>query len=650
MSTYIRLTASKSTAIFKARPSVNDHASDVSVLAAGDALLVGFPALDAAYRKRRIEYVALDYSTEPEETNDNVEFGKAELYSNAANFTQSTVTFSNAPDKLYPSGRSSAFMGGYFSKTWRTPEQARTVLLYGARIEALRDFSVITSRGARPPYIGVSLSDEDIGLTPYGSPASGYIPKNAANTFSWQNAGEYDAYTAQSQTAAVFHYRVGTSGAWQTRSLTTGTSTTLATGTLTGDVMQWYVSVTSSSDVTTDSPVYTLSTTEALPTATPIAPVGTIVDGTAPTEFSWSHEISTGSEQTAADLETSADGVSWSQLASVTGSAQTYTVPAGTLPAGTLYWRVRTYNQDASPGDWSESAQIVVVAPPFVPAVTVVSSPRPTVTWTAQGQEGYQVILGGYDSGQIYGTAKSWTPPDYLPDGQYTARVRVVNVYGLWSDFGGTVFTVSNTAGAAIALTAAQEDGNAAMTWTASGYDGFYIYRDGEKIAETADLAFTDRYAAAGTHSYQIRGVYSGSGNYGLSDVVPLTITLDAIILTDPETGAQLAVRHCLASNLEIQRQRSRAVTYQHYRGAALPSAEIAPDEDETYSFAPVFLAAERENMLAFEAVLGRVMHLRDIHGTALFGVIDAMSMAVMPQRTSYAVTVTAVAYEEVQP
>lgn len=259
------------------------------------------------------------------------------------------------------------------------------------------------------------------------------------------------------------------------------------------------------------------------------------------------------------------------------------------------------------------------------------------------------MIVGGYDSGRIYGTAKSWTPPDYLPDGQYTARVRVVNVYGLWSDFGGAVFTVANTASAAIALTAAQEDDNAALTWTASGYDGFYIYRDGEKIAETADLAFIDRYAAAGTHSYQIRGVYSGSGNYGLSDVVPLTITLDAIVLTDPETGAQLAIRHCLASNLEIQRQRSRTVTYQHYRGAALPSAEIAPDEDETYSFAPVFLAAERENMQAFEAVLGRVMHLRDIHGTALFGVIDAMSMAVMPQRTSYAVTVTAVAYEEVQ-
>lgn len=648
MSVYIKLTSSASAIIKKASPTVNDHSSVNAELAFGDALLVSFPALAAQYRKRRINYVALHFSTEPEQTIEDVVFPSMSYWSNAAAFAEGTVTYATAPAKLYEASKSSSFGSGYFTKIWSNSETARTVLLYGARIEARNNGEpkIPTSRGARPPDIGISLSDDDIGLTPYGNPASGYISKNTAQTFSWTNSGAYDAYTAQSQTAAVFHWRNGTSGAWTNVSLTTAQSATLAQGSLTGSSMQWYVTVTSSSGVTTDSEIYTLSTAEVLPVTTPISPVGEIVDGTQPAIFTWSREIETGTAQTAADLQISTDGETWSALGSVSGAAQSYTVPANTLTAGSNFWRVRSYNQDNAPGDYSEPAQIIVVAPSGAPNVSVSVSPLPTVSWTATGQEGYEVELGEYTSGQIYGTAQSWTPPDYLPDGTYTARVRVVNIYGLWSPWGGAVFNVTNTPGNAITLTAAQSDADAELSWSTSGYDIFYIYRDGVKIGETDGDVYADRFAPAGEHEYQVRGVIEATHMYGLSDTAELTLVLREIVITDPETDERLYIRHCLAGKLEIQRTRKRAVTYQHYRGFALPEAEIAPDEDETYTFAPVFLAAEKDEARAFEGLIGRVVHLRDIHGAALFGVIDAVKASVMPKYTSYAAAITAVAYE----
>ena len=643
---YITLFASKSTAIFKDRPNTNDHTSDKVALAEGDALLVGLPALDAAYRKRRINYVRVSYAPYPAEETGEASFRYADAYTNAASFTQSTVTYSNAPAKLYKDNPGSSYSKPYYHEMWTNAEQARTALLYGVRIEAKKAFMIETSRGTNNPRFGVSLSDEDIGLTPYGSPSSGYISKNIAQTLSWENAGQFDAYTEQTQTAAKVYWRNGTSGAWTVVNLTTETSTTLAVGSLTGDQMQWYVEVTSSSGVTTQSPIYTLTTAEALSTAQPIAPVGTIVDGQQAVVFSWDHIISTGTAQTAADLQQSADGVTWTTLASISGAAQTYTAAAGTLTPGTLYWRVRTYNADGSAGSWSDAAQIVVVAPAGAPNVTVTTSPLPTVSWAAQGQEGYQVQLDDYDSGQIYGTATSWTPPEYLSDGQHTARVRVVNVYGLWSDWGGTVFTVANTPGNAITLTVQASSGNASLAWSTSGYDSFRIYRDDELIGETKAEVYEDLYAPAGSHTYYVRGILAG-GDYGLSNSETVDLQPDAIILTDPETGAQLRVTHCLAGNLQIQRKRARAVTVQHYRGSAWPTAEISPDENETYTFAPVFLSTEKTAAAQFEALLGRPVHLRDIHGTAFFGIMAEQSAAVMPKWTSYAVTVTRIQYPE---
>lgn len=99
---------------------------------------------------------------------------------------------------------------------------------------------------------------------------------------------------------------------------------------------------------------------------------------------------------------------------------------------------MRTYNADGIAGEWSDAAQIVVIAAPTAPSIQIKSTgPRPSISWQTSEQEAYQVELDGKLSGGThYGTEKTWTSPAYLSDGSHTVRVRVQNQYGMWSDWG----------------------------------------------------------------------------------------------------------------------------------------------------------------------------------------------------------------------
>lgn len=648
--TYETLYPSKAAAVFAATPSTRDYTSQKLTLTAADAYLTGYSAPDSANRKKKIKSVIFSVMPDPSDAPTNMH--AFQIGPIGATFTQSTVTYANAPAVTGGSkGPTSQNDSGAYLTSWNAEHgessQIYKILHYGLRMDILEAFGLVAApAGSNKPYIVIVYEDDTAGLTPYGSPSSGYVSKNTAQTFSWVNDGAYDAYTAQSQSSAVFRWRNGTSGTWTSRNLTSGTSVTLPSGSLTGSEMQWYVTVTSSSGTVTSSPIYTLQTAEAAPIATPIYPVGEIVDGQQDVVFTWTHELETGTDQTAADLQISTDAETWSTLGTVSGSDQSYTAAAGTLTPGTSFWRVRTYNADSVAGDWSAAAQMVVVAPPGAPNVTVTASPNPAIQWTAQGQEGYQVIVGPYDTGEVFGLEQLWVPPDFLPDGQYTARVRVANAYGLWSEYGGAVFTVTNVPGNAVTLSAAKSGDNVSLSWTATGYGGFFIYRDGSRIGSTAALSFIDRYAPAGPHSYQVRGIYGNGSNYGPSNIVNVTVDLDAIILTDPEDGTQTRILHCVAGDLAITHRRTRSVTFRYYRGSGLPSAEIAPDESEYYTFLPVFMADERDELEAVRALLGKPIHLRDTHGTALFGIMSEIQEQIMPLYTRLTLAVTAIEHE----
>ena len=484
------------------------------------------------------------------------------------------------------------------------------------------------------------------------SPASGYVPKTRANTFTWAlgqlyGDGDYQ-YTPLTQKTATFRWRTAAGAAVNEIACEDKSSVTIPAGTFTTNQIQWQVSAATEEGVSATSEWMTLSTAEAASTASPISPKGEVVDAASLTVFSWSHTISTGTAQTKADLQISADQQTWTDLATVTGADQTYTAPANTLGSGTKFWRVRTYNTDGVASEWSDAAEFICVGAPEAPAVMVQSqSPRPAVSWQSAAQLAYQVEIDGvYTSGTYYGTDKQWTAPLYLADGTYTIRVRVQNEYALWSPWGAAAVQIVNTPGSAITLDVST-DTAARLAWSTTGaYDYYLIYRDGQLVAKTTGASYVDSMAI-GAVSYQVRGCFASSGNYGLSDEVSAVISVDCVTVSDLDTGAVLPLPYSDSAHRATSRQTMRSVQLVQLSGRRYPVAERSEAYSDSIDVACLFYRSE--DCAALEALVGHMVNVKTPEGWMVSGCLSGLSSrADGGFFTTYTFTVTQTDMEEV--
>lgn len=488
----------------------------------------------------------------------------------------------------------------------------------------------IQTSGANRPYLEIEY-DPSVDASPTVgelSPDSGAIAKTEANIFTWSVGSDFPCLPTIAQTSAVFRWRSGPSGTVHTISVSgSAQSVTVPANIFAGTTsIQWQVAVTANSGVTTTSDWVTLSTADATPTAAPLSPVDTVIDGSKDTLFQWQHTISTGTAQSKADLQKSTDGLTWSALATVTGSARQWTCPAGTLTSSIKYWRVRTYNADGVAGEWSEAAQIVVIAAPTAPSIQIKSTgPRPSISWQSSEQEAYQVELdGALSGGTHYGTEKSWTSPAYLADGSHTVRVRVQNQYGMWSDWGAAALPVTNTPGAAITLNV-EASSVAELSWQTTGsYDFYLVYRDGKPIAKLAQTQYTDELSS-GSVSYQVRGCYDDSGNYGLSSAVTVTVfTGQYAYLYGIVSGKRAVLKHCGLKNQPIQDAISRNIQYIFMYGSTYPHAERSEFVTRKVGGTAVFLPGEDKE--TFDALIGELVCLKTQTGDMVIGYLNDTS------------------------
>jgi hypothetical protein len=515
--------------------------------------------------------------------------------------------------------------------------------------------AVVTS-GTNAPYLTVTVDDSDtIGLTlRETSPTSGTIIKTQDNTFTWRVAEDSDNQCAPAleQASAVFRWRSGTSGTIHTINVSGNTqSVTVPANTFAGTTsIQWQVAVTANSGVVTTSKWVTLSTADATPTAAPLSPVDTVIDGSKDVLFQWQHSISTGTAQSKADLQKSTDGSTWTTLATVTGAARQWTCPAGTLTSSIKYWRVRTYNADGIAGEWSDAAQIVVIAAPTAPSIQIKSTgPRPSISWQTSEQEAYQVELDGKLSGGThYGTDKTWTSPAYLADGSHAVRVRVQNQYGMWSNWGTAALPVTNTPGASITLTV-QASSVADLNWQTSGsYDFYLVYRNGKPIAKLTQTQYTDELSSGST-TYQVRGCYADSSNYGLSSAVTATITTGQYVtLYGIASGKKVTLKHCGLKNQPVQNAINRDIQYIFMYGSTYPHAERSEFVTKKVGGTAVFLPDE--DKAGFDALIGELVCLKTQSGEMVIGYLNETSdtSRVNPDKSVVNFSIQQIDYAEV--
>lgn len=456
---------------------VNDHTSNPVTITGGDYLLLSFQELPQNMRFKRItDSTAHAYLSKVTDAD------KAYTDSLVRPFDAESITYNTKPNNI----SASTYNKTSISRGWN--EISTYVTKYGIWygiaffLPSYSDGSVaVTTSGTNAPYLTITVDDSDtIGLELSNlSPASGAVIKTQDNLFAWSaRAANYSCAPEVEQASAVFRWRSGTSGTIHTINVSGNMqSVTVPANTFAGTTsIQWQVAVTANSGVVTTSNWMTISTADATPTASPLNPVDTVIDGSKDVLFQWRHSISTGTAQSKADLQKSTDGNTWTTLATVTGAARQWMCPAGTLTSSIKYWRVRTYNADGIAGAWSDAAQIVVIAAPTAPSIQIKSTgPRPSISWQTSEQEAYQVELDGKLSGGThYGTEKTWTSPAYLADGSHTVRVRVQNQYGMWSNWGAAALPVTNTPGASITLTV-QASSVADLSWQTSGSYDFYL-------------------------------------------------------------------------------------------------------------------------------------------------------------------------------
>lgn len=479
----------------------------------------------------------------------------------------------------------------------------------------------------------------------YMAPGSGaYTPKHAAALFTW-DVQQQDWYFPASITpeSATLQWRA--TGDTTVHSITVSgskTSYTIPADTFAAESIDWRVTATTAGGLTATSEWVTLTTTEAKPTARTVSPVGIVIDATIVNRFEWEHIIETGTQQSKADLQKSDDGTTWYTLATVSGSDLYYDVPANTFSSGTKYWRVRTYNTDATPSDWSGRTEFITINSPAKPAITVKSTGgRPSITWQSTEQEAYQLTLSdGYATGTVFGTAKEWRSPRYLADGTYTVRVRVQNQYGLWSEWGGATLPVTHAEGEAIDLfvTVGSE---ALLRWATNGsYDFYIVERDGVAIAKTTDTTYTDK-TSIGTVTYRVRGCYADSYDYGLSDSRTVTVRPDTNVICDLEGGGEWLEMRLSETQMRANNcNRVSGIAVLHLAGLAYPVEERSEARDLTMTVSVAWPHKQADQARALELLVGKLVCVKDRYGSMAIGTLSSLECNADAAMLRYAFTI----------
>lgn len=203
-----------------------------------------------------------------------------------------------------------------------------------------------------------TFNNKELPVTPADLyPADGgRVLKHQVNRFGWSVTAEgaEDAPGEIVQTSAVLRYR--TQGQQDVKSVTISGAQTwhdFPANTFTADDIEWQVEVTANTGAAGTSEWIHVNTQDALSTPVCVSPVGAIVEDTQGVTFVWRHEISTGTAQTAYELQTSSNmGGQYTTLSTAETDASSFATPAGQFAQGTLMWRVRTKNGDGVWGSY----------------------------------------------------------------------------------------------------------------------------------------------------------------------------------------------------------------------------------------------------------------------------------------------------------
>ncbi len=528
----------------------------------------------------------------------------------------------------------------------------RNAIKFGTIIALPTRLDVETPYGTNKPYIDLTYGENDVGLnvTPTYPTGDATISSSIATIFTWDATPETnETLELVEATSALLRWRYSGSSSYSEIPCESPTQHTIPANTFAEGIVEWQIVVTANSGVVTASGWTKTEIKDPVSSAVALSPRNSILDGLAAQEFAWEHIISNGTAQHAFDLQISPDASAWTTIRHAVTDQTKTEFAAGTFAAGDLWWRVRTYNLAQVAGAWSEPAHCIVVAAPAAPSVTADdTSPRFVLRWQQSGQQAYELMVDGVVVAKAFSAESIYRHDGYLEPGTHKVQVRIQNKYQMWSDWGAANLQIENVTGAAIQLSAGG-DNEVTLSWSTSGsYDSFIVYRNGFKIAETADSSYVDHFAIGET-LYQVRGVYADSGYYTLSNTETVVISPETLLIADVSNSVWIRLPLSTSSLRSLSSSASRSVTYTHYIGNELPGAEIGEAVSKSYDLDCAFKTADLESIRQFEALLGKVVCIKTPSQRRIIGVMSQMSARENRFFVSYNTPITEVRWEEDQ-
>ena len=507
------------------------------------------------------------------------------------------------------------------------------------------------------PYITVyydstALAERSLKVT---GVTSGYMNPRRANTIGWSLPVSTGVYYCLSETVPPVHetlyWRISGGSTWTSISLPDGDSSyDIPANTFpTGSNIEWKLSVTDADGITTESSVFSITTTDDTSTAAPTAPVDSVEIGNKPIPFTWTVSNPTGEAPSRVKVEwaTAADAAEWSELVDSSSAIYSYTAAANTFPGGTIYWRVTSYNADSVQGPTSSVVSFSCVAPPYPPnSVIADTAPFTTISWQAAVQTAYEITVDGKVVEKKFGAGVySYQMKDPLPDGLHTIGVRVQGGYGYWSTEATTTTVIENEGEGTI--TAFGTFGtDASLSWECTSEETdlvFRVYRDGSMIARTRNTFFLDRFVL-GQHSYEILAELSG-GNYIRSAAVSGIMKSCVTQIAAAAGGNWLELKLSENSNRVESFEWNRNLTLRHYAGSAYPVAEFSPYEDRKATYDCAFTTVEAAK--AFEQLQGQIVILKSRGGEVMIGPLTPISKVTGEFYITYQFSVQQIHWEE---
>lgn len=461
-------------------------------------------------------------------------------------------------------------------------------------------------------------------ITVQNSPVSGYSDPRNATTFQWYFATNGGPVA---QSSATLYWKTSTAGSY-TAVAASGSTTgvTVAANTFpVASIIQWYVAGTDAGGTSSQSPVYSFSTTAGTAYAYCQSPVGTAEDGSKPITLSWMLVTEDGSTPSKVTLSwKTPNDVSWTVIRQSTTAFSSWTVDEEFFPVGEIEWRVVATNRDNVDGPAGIAAFICLRAPDPAEGLRATAVPITTVSWQSAAQEAYEISIDGAVVQTAFGPGvNSWTVPQPLADGIHTIQVRIQGTYGLWSDPAETSidvvndspvsdFTIDGIFGTDAELLVEGAETEDLISW----------FRDGKLIARTQEKSFTDRFAL-GEHQYYAEIWYS-SGNYARTEAITgkLQSCVTRIALLDGGPWLELPLAES-SSSVQTFRHRQSAST-RHVLGAAYPVLEMTEFRDLSGSYLCAF--KDPAGAAELEAMLGKAVILKSRGGCVVTGALTEIS------------------------